>query len=243
MKYAKKKLLAVNQSQYSNIEKVTRTMTLADYVKNPKRAIAAEIYSAAIQSEAEVISVLDKIEEEALEYCDIISEYNDALYFIYWDNHSVRKYENTVKVLIALKSSKIGDLIRQFVSNNTEDGLEAIKKELEQSNEFDIRIKDEWQPGRGERAYGLPKEACFYIQSVGVFYPFDKFDIDEDIKNNEERVILYKQQLQQSLAQKEELRKKYGFDACDAIESVYDNEKGYLVIEMPWKLAQFDDER
>jgi hypothetical protein len=114
-------------------------------------------------------------------------------------------------------------LIESFIADNTEDKLEAIRKEIEKSNEFGVYIIPEWKPGDGERMYGAPMGNYFHIDYTGTCYPFDTWDIDEDIKRSKIYVEAYETYLKELLNNRTEICNKCGAEAIAVMDEIKKN--------------------
>ena len=83
-------------------------------------------------------------------------------------------------------SSKIHQLISDFINNKNEVTLDDIRKELEKSgNPFGIIINDKQKEikanAKGELAYGFVSDNYFHVTSTNTYYRFNNYDIAEDI--------------------------------------------------------------
>lgn len=212
-------------------------MNLVDYLKDKKLAIATELYNAEVHSVDDVIATLDRIESASLEFFDDIHKCKDAISDIEYLNNMISYQDKRIEAITVFKNSKICGLIKQFIENNTEDGLNEIKNKLNESNEFGITIVNEWQPNCGKSVYGVPSGAHFRIKPLELCYPFDKFDIDDDIENNIFRRKNYKRCLKESLKAIDEFCEKYGREAFDAVETEYNKNGTENIDNIPWQFV------
>lgn len=190
-------------------------MLLTDFITDYRRAVATEIYNAQMNSVEDAVSLLDKMETEAAQFFSIISMCESLFDNMRKSKSAIAHNQERLKKLNELKNSHIGQLIAKFVANNTDEGLEEIKKELERSNEFDIHILPKWKKGDGERMYGIPHDECFVIRSAQTHYFFNKFDIDEDIQRVTASIGYDEEYLRRDMKAKDRLRDKCGVEVFD----------------------------
>ena len=212
-------------------------MNLVDYLKDKKLAIATELYNAEVYSVDDVIATLDRIEKASCEFFCDINDCTEAISDVEHYKYLIVNQNKRIKAIKEFKNSKICGLIKQFIENNTEDGLNEIKNELNKSNEFGITIVNEWQPNCGKSVYGVPSGAHFRIKPLELCYPFDKFDIDDDIENNIFRRKNYKRCLKESLKTIDEFCEKYGHEAFDAVETEYNKNGTENIYNIPWQFV------
>lgn len=172
-------------------------MILTDFITDYKRAVATEIYNAQMNSVEDAVSFLDKMEKEAAQFFDIISKCES----LFEAKQSIEYKQERVKKLNDLKNSHIGQLIAKFAANNTDEGLEEIKKELELSNDFDIDIAAD--------------SATFRVNSTSTFYHFDNFDIDADIQRITQSISYGKNFIMDDMTAKIRLCNECGTEAFD----------------------------
>ena len=115
-------------------------MKLKDYIADSKLAVATEIYNANFASVEDVAALMEKIKGEENEFNNIIHEFNAILYNIQISMSNLARKTKRLKKFNEFKSSYIAHLIKTFIENNTEDNMEAIKKEIERSNDFGVQI-------------------------------------------------------------------------------------------------------
>lgn len=190
-------------------------MLLKDFITDYRRAVATEIYNAQMNSVEDAVSFLDKMETEAAQFFSTISMCESLFDNIHRSKSAIAHNQERLKKLNKLKNSHIGQLIAKFAANNTDEGLEEIKKELERSNEFDIHIVPKWKKGDGERMYGIPHDECFVIVSTQTNYLFDKFDIDEDIQRATASIGYDEEELRRDMKARNWLRDKCGVEVFD----------------------------
>ena len=220
-------------------------MNLAEYIKDPEWAAAREIFNAKFESIVDAIDLMRKINEEKAKFNAIIYQFNKTIYNTKVCLSLIALEEENLRKRKSFKESHIAKLIQTFIENNTNENLDAIKKEIELSNEFDIHIIPEWKPGNGERMYGVPQNAHFAIGYTNTFYPFDHWDIDEDIANTETEIENAKDDLNECLSVKDELYDKYGITPFAILLERFEKEKGPLEADPKWaywSMLNYDDD-
>lgn len=210
-------------------------MELFDYIKNKDLAVATEIYNAKFESVEDVATLMNKIAEEKIKFNDIIREFNSTLHNIKVSISRLASSQERLKRFNEFKNSHIASLIQSFIENNTDDGLNAIKKEIEKSNNFGIHIIPAWKHGDGERMYGTPFCAYFGIHHTDTYYTFSNWDIDNDIQNVKSDIEEYKADVHKWIQKKEEMYDRYGFSALTKLFSRFEEENGSLMADHNWK--------
>lgn len=209
-------------------------MQLIDYIKDKEIAVATEIYNAKFKSVEDVVAMMKQITEEKENFNGIINEFNTTLYNIKVCLSKLAKRQEDVEKFNRFKNSYIAGLLEQFINNNTEDNLEAIKKAIEQSNEFGVHLIPEWKPGKGERMYGTPSCAYFHIDYTNTYYTYNNWDIDKDVSNAEKGVKLYEEDVQNWIGKKEQMYDEYGFDALTLLFEEFEKKNGLLMADEDW---------
>ena len=209
-------------------------MNFFDYIKNKDLAVASEIYNAKFNSVDDVSSLLNKIKEEESNFDNIIDEFMCTLYNIKVCLSRIAFNKDKLNRLIEFENSHIARLIKDFVSQNTEDKLNTIKSELENSNDFRIRIVDKWKPGGGERMYGIPYSDFFNVGYTGTFYRFDKFDVDKDIQSVKNYIVGDEAEIQTYIENKNRMYDEYGMKPLMLIFSMFERDNG-LTPDDKWK--------
>lgn len=209
-------------------------MKLTKYIKDPEWAVADEIFNAKFESMPDVIDLIRKIDKEKVEFDNAIYQFNRTVHNTKVCLSLIARAEEDLKKRKAFKESHIGKLIQTFIENNTNENLNTIKREIESSNEFSVYIVPEWKPGQGERMYGVPQEAYFHVGYTNTFYPFDNWDIDEDIESTEMEIKNAKDDLNKCLAVKDELYEKYDMVSFAILFDRFEKENGPLEADSKW---------
>lgn len=216
-------------------------MKLKDYIADGKLAAATEIYNANFTSVEDVAALMEKIKEEEKEFNKIIYEFNTTLYNIKVGLSKIANKNKRLARFNEFKSSHIASLIKTFIENNTEDNMNAIKKEIERSNDFEVYIIDKWKPGDGERAYGLPQCECICVDYTKTFYRFDRFDIDDDIQHVEHSIKELESYLDEYIDKKNEMYDTYGVDALINLFTQFEEKHGPIKADDEWAHWRFED--
>lgn len=209
-------------------------MQLIDYIKYKEIAVATEIYNAKFNSVEDVAALMKKIAEEKADYNGVINKFKTTLYNIKVYMSKLVKRQEDLEKFKRFKNSYIASLLEQFINNNTEDNLEAIKKAIEESNEFGVHLIPEWKPGNGERMYGTPSCAYFHIDYTHTYYTYNTWDIDKDISNAEKGVKLYEEDVQEWIIKKEQMYDEYGIDTLILLFEEFEKDNGPLIAEEGW---------
>lgn len=135
----------------------------------------------------EVMEVANKIND----YRDICESYDSMLLVCDTEIEKATSLYNDHKedyeTFKQIMSSRIHQLISEFVNNKSETTLNEIRRELEESgNPFGIIINDKQEEvaknAKGELAYGFICDNHFSIKSTNTYYTFDNYDIVEDME-------------------------------------------------------------
>lgn len=209
-------------------------MQLKDYIEDNDFAVATEIYNAKFNSVEDVVVLMQKIADEKAKFNDIICEFNHTLYNIKVCLSNLVYYKQRLKSFYEFKNSHIANLIEAFIANNTENGLHAIKEDIERSNDFDIHIIPKWKQGDGERAYGCTYNEYFHIGYTDTYYTFDDWDINEDIQNVQNDIEECEENIQKWLDKKKQMYDEYGFDALILVFSKFEKDNGPMQADDNW---------
>ena len=170
-------------------------MNLASYIHNSEQTIAEEIYNANFDCVSDVVNLMRKIDDERKEFDKAIHDFNIILHNIKIGLSRVAKQEKRLKKLKDFKSSYIAKHIKAFIENNTPEELDYIKKEIKLSNEFGIYISS---------------AKIFSLEPIGIFYSFDKWNIDEDILSIEKDLASDKEIVWKWCNENDKMYDKYG---------------------------------
>ena len=214
-------------------------MKLKDYIKDKKLAVATEIYNAQFSSVEDAASLMERIADERKEFEAIIREFNIILYNLKVAMSTLNSNTKRLKKFRAFKDSHMAHLIQTFVENNTEENLDALKKEIEPSNEFGIVIVPEWEYKGRERAYGCSPEAHIKVGYTHTYYLIGKWDFDKDMQNAEQYWTESYDDVQEFLHQKEEMYDKYGFDVLIQIFADFEKIHGPMQADEDWAIRRY----
>lgn len=221
-------------------------MKLIDYMRDPNVAEATEIYNAKFNSVEDVIALQKQISEEKAEFNVIIGKLNTILYNIKVGMSKIAYDTNRQTKLEEFKDSDIGKLIQTFIENNTPENMDAIRKSIEQSNDFGVVIVPEWKPGDGERMYGVPSCAHIHVGYTNTFYRFDNWDIDNDIQNIEDDIAETESAMSEFFKEKDEMHDKYGLDVLMQAFANFEKIHGPVKADENWGewnfIYDYDDE-
>lgn len=209
-------------------------MNLAEYIKDPEWAVAREIFNAKFESIVDAVDLMQKIKEEKTEFNAAIYQFNKTMNNLKVCLSVLAREEETLRKRKAFKESHIAKLIQVFVKNNTDSNLNAIRREIESSNEFQVSIVPEWRSGDGERMYGMPEVAYFTVKYTDTFYPFDCWDIDQDIDRTEREIEDAKEELGTYLTIKNELYNKYDVSTFATLLEYFEKKHGPLKADPKW---------
>jgi hypothetical protein len=206
-------------------------MTLETYINNPALAYASEIFNANANSAEEMMTAITKATEAKAKLEVIMHKYSVLYEDIIDVKADMERDEANLLKLHEFANSTEAKLIADFIQNGNANALEEIKSMITVANPFDIHIIPAWQRGDGERAYGLPLEECFVLDSPRVWYKFDNFDLSDDIQRHERRINRSKQTLQELYERRSEMLAEHG----DCLSSLDDGGyEDYLYEDEEW---------
>lgn len=151
-------------------------MNIKEYKNNPDLAYATEVLNANAKTPEELLQAMSKAKKVCLGFKSVLSKYEHICHELEILPKDIAYRNEILPLLEEFKQSRIAQLIGKFTENNSDKLMSEIEREIELSgNPFDISIE--------EGIYDVGYNGIFRINSIGVFYEFDNFNIDEDIES------------------------------------------------------------
>ena len=205
-----------------------KTMKFEDYLKNPKLAVATEIYNAKCNSPEEMMELMDAINNERDQFEGDIRKFNICLHNISYCTGRIETWETAFNKRKEFKESHIGKLIEFFISNNNEDAFKAIETEIEASgNPFEVSFREgeDSMRARGVKGeiFGVPASDYFHVGYTQTFYRINYYDIDSDIAYAKKQMDMWQTELQACLDEKHIMCGLHDIEAINLLEEKFNH--------------------